>query len=266
MNGNYPGEGTSGSETRVWAHPEVRRSLAYGRLPERPWTRQQDEVAGCMGCAAAEGDGIDALINALSSKRDGAIANAATVLTNMAMQEPLRLNIQSHDVMHALLSPLHSANTVVQSKAALTVAATACDVEARTELRHSGGLEPLVELLRSKDDEVRRHASWAVMVCASDEPTAAELCRLGALDILEEINLSVSRKNKFSEAAHNKLLNHHLSLKYSQTGYLSSSNIITDGVYDYGRVSGSTNLYFSMCDQFFLHRDAITLQFYNCLT
>lgn len=87
-----------------------------------------------------------------------------------------------------------------------------------------------------------------------------------ALDILEEINLSVSRKNKFSEAAHNKLLNHHLSLKYSQTGYLSSSNIITDGVYDYGRVSGSTNLYFSMCDQFFLHRDAITLQFYNRLT
>ncbi|XP_060017444.1 armadillo repeat-containing protein 3 isoform X1 [Lagenorhynchus albirostris] len=192
--------------------------------------------------AAAEGDGIDALINALSSKRDGAIANAATALTNMATQESLRLSIQSHDVMHALLSPLHSANTVVQSKAALTVAATACDVEARTELRNSGGLEPLVELLHSKNDEVRRHASWAIMVCASDEPTAAELCRLGALDILEEINLSVSRKNKFSEAAHNKLLNHHLSLKYSQTGYLSSSNIITDGVYDYGRINPGTKL------------------------
>ncbi|XP_059951434.1 armadillo repeat-containing protein 3 isoform X2 [Mesoplodon densirostris] len=192
--------------------------------------------------AAAEGDGIDALINALSSKRDGAIANAATVLTNMAMQEPLRVSIQSHDVMHALLSPLQSANTVVQSKAALTVAATTCDVEARTELRNSGGLEPLVELLRSKNDEVRRHASWAVMVCASDEPTAAELCRLGALDILEEINLSVSRKNKFSEAARNKLLNHNLSLKYSQTGYLSSSNIITDGVYDYGRINPGTKL------------------------
>ncbi|XP_007934600.1 armadillo repeat-containing protein 3 [Orycteropus afer afer] len=186
--------------------------------------------------AAAEADGIDPLINTLSCKRDGAIANAATVLTNMAMQETLRVNIQSHNIMNAIISPLRSANTVVQSKAALTVAAIVCDVEARTELKNAGGLEPLVALLRSKNEEVRRHASWAVMVCASDELMATELCRLGALDILEEINLSVSRKNKFSEAAYNKLLNNNLSLKYSQTGYLSSYNIISDGFYDYGRV------------------------------
>ncbi|XP_052584816.1 armadillo repeat-containing protein 3 isoform X1 [Peromyscus californicus insignis] len=192
--------------------------------------------------AAAEADAIDPLINILSSKRDGAIANAATVLTNMAIQEPLRTVIQNHEVMNALLGPLHSTNTVVQSTAALTVAATACDVEARNQLRMCGGLEPLVELLNSKNDEVRRHASWAVMVCASDELTAVELCRLGALDILEEINLSVSRKNKFSEAAYNKLLNNNLSLKYSQTGYLSSSNIISDGFYDYGRINPGTKL------------------------
>ncbi|XP_077752938.1 armadillo repeat-containing protein 3 isoform X3 [Canis aureus] len=192
--------------------------------------------------AAAEADGIDPLINILSSNRDGAIANAATVLANMAMQEPLRVKMQNHDVMHALLGPLCSANTVVQSKAALMVATTACDVEARTELRNSGGLEPLVELLRSKNDEVRRHASWAVMVCANDELMAVELFRLGALDILEEINLSVSRKNKFSEAAYNKLLNNYLSLKYSLTGYLSSSNIINDGFYDYGRINPGTKL------------------------
>ncbi|XP_012305546.2 armadillo repeat-containing protein 3 isoform X1 [Aotus nancymaae] len=192
--------------------------------------------------AAAEADGIDPLINVLSSKRDGAIANAAMVLTNMAMQEPLRQNIQNHGIMHAIISPLHSANTVVQSKAALTVASTACDAEARSELRNSGGLEPLVELLRSKNDEVRKHASWAVMVCAGDELTANELCRLGALDVLEEVNLSGSRKNKFSEAAYNKLLNNNLSLKYSQTGYLSSSNIINDGFYDYGRINPGTKL------------------------
>ncbi|CAO2594838.1 Armadillo repeat-containing protein 3 [Lemmus lemmus] len=192
--------------------------------------------------AAAEADAIDPLINILSSKRDGAIANAATVLTNMAIQEPLRLVIQTHNVMRALLGPLRSTNTVVQSTAALTVAATACDVEARNELRNCGGLEPLTKLLHSKNDEVRRHASWAVMVCASDELTAVELCRLGALDILEEINLSVSRKNKFSEAAYNKLLNNNLSLKYSQTGYLSSSNIISDGFYDYGRINPGTKL------------------------
>uniref|UniRef100_A0A8C8YK56 Armadillo repeat containing 3 n=1 Tax=Prolemur simus TaxID=1328070 RepID=A0A8C8YK56_PROSS len=192
--------------------------------------------------AAAKADGIDALINVLSSKRDGAVANAATVLTNMAMQEPLRASIQSHDIMHAIIGPLHSANTVMQSKAALTVAATACDVEARTELRNAGGLEPLVDLLRSKNEEVRKHASWAVMVCASDELTATELCKLGALEILDEVNLSVSRKNKFSEAAYNKLLNNNLPLKYSQTGYLSSGNIISDGFYDYGRINPGTKL------------------------
>ncbi|XP_005386987.2 PREDICTED: armadillo repeat-containing protein 3 isoform X2 [Chinchilla lanigera] len=192
--------------------------------------------------ATAEAEGIEPLINTLSSKRDGAVANAATVLTNLALQEPLRGAMQSHDLMQALIGPLGSTNTLVQSKAALAVAATACDVEARTELRNRGGLEPLVELLHSKNDEVRRHASQAVMVCANDELTAAELSRLGALDILEEINLSVSRKNKFSEAAYNKLLNNNLPLKYSQTGYLSSSNIISDGFYDYGRINPGTKL------------------------
>ncbi|XP_032740469.1 armadillo repeat-containing protein 3 isoform X2 [Rattus rattus] len=192
--------------------------------------------------AAAEADAIDPLINILSSKRDGAVANAATVLTNMAIQEPLRAIIQNHDIMRALLGPLRSTNTVVQSTAALTVAATACDVESRNELKNCGGLEPLIELLHSKNDDVRRHASWAIMVCAGDELMAVELCRLGALDILEEINRSLSRKNKFSEAAYNKLLNNNLSLKYSQTGYLSSSNIISDGFYDYGRINPGTKL------------------------
>uniref|UniRef100_I3MDJ2 Armadillo repeat containing 3 n=1 Tax=Ictidomys tridecemlineatus TaxID=43179 RepID=I3MDJ2_ICTTR len=173
--------------------------------------------------AAAEADGIDPLINILSSKRDGAIANAATVLTNMAMQEPLRASIQGRDIMHALLGPLRSDNPVVQSKAALTVAATACDVEARTEnLKHvseraQGWISPRKQIM-----------SFAFI----DR----------AIDILEEINLSVRRKNKFSEAAYNKLLNNNLSLKYSQTGCLLSNNIISDGFYDYGRIKPGTKL------------------------
>lgn len=192
--------------------------------------------------AVAEADGVDPLINILSSRQDGVVAKAITALTNMAMQEPLRVTIQSRGIMQALLGPLRSANTSVQSKAALAIAATACDFEARTELRNLGGLEPLVELLLSKNKEVRKHASWAVMVCASDELMATEFIQLGALDILEEINHSVTRKNKFSEAAHNKLLNNNLSMKYSQTGYLSPNNRISDGFYDYGRINHGTKL------------------------
>ncbi|KAM4828748.1 armadillo repeat-containing protein 3 [Thomomys bottae] len=192
--------------------------------------------------ATAEAEAINPLINLLTSNREGAIANAATVLTNLAIQEPLRANIQGQAIMQAIVGPLQSTNTIVQSKAALMVAAITCDVEARMMLKNSGGLEPLVQLLYSKKDEVRKNASWAVMVCASDEPMSVELCKLGALDILEEINLSISRKNKFSEAAYNKLLNNNLSLKYSRTGYLSSSNIISDGFYDYGRSNPNTKL------------------------
>ncbi|EMP37006.1 Armadillo repeat-containing protein 3 [Chelonia mydas] len=160
----------------------------------------------------------------------------------MATQEPLRFSIQSRGVMNAIVEPLQSTNSLVQSKAALTVAALGCDADARTELRNASGLEPLVKLLHSKNDEVRRNACWAVMVCASDELTAVELCRLGALDILEEINLSTGRKNNFSEGALEKLLDNNLSQKYSQMGYLSSSNIITDGFYDYGQVKPGVKL------------------------
>ncbi|KAM6277520.1 armadillo repeat-containing protein 3 isoform 3-T4 [Spheniscus humboldti] len=186
--------------------------------------------------AVAEAEGIEPLVNTLNAQRDGAVANAATVLTNLAMQEPFRINIQSRGVMSALAEPLRSTNSQVQSKAAFAVAAFGCDADARTELRNAGGLQPLVELLHSKNEEVRRNVCWAVMVCASDELTAVELCRLGALDILEEINISTRCKNNFSEAALQKLLDNNLSQKYSQMGYLSPSNIITDGFYDYGQI------------------------------
>ncbi|NXG58387.1 ARMC3 protein, partial [Hemiprocne comata] len=186
--------------------------------------------------AFVEAEGMKPLVNTLNAQRDGTIANAATLLTNLAEQVPLCVNTQSQGVLRALAQPLGSTNSQVQSKAAFAVAVFGCDADARTELRNAGGLGPLVELLRSKDEEVRRNACWAVMVCANDELTAVELCRLGALDILEEINLSTGRKNNFSEAAVEKLLDNNLSQKYSQIGYLSSSNIITDGFYDCGQI------------------------------
>ncbi|NWY29630.1 ARMC3 protein, partial [Pheucticus melanocephalus] len=184
----------------------------------------------------AKAEGIAPLIKTLNAQRDGAISNAIAVLTNLSLQEPSRASIQSQGIMSALVGPLRSTNSQVQSKAAFAVATFACDADARAELRNVGGLEPLVELLHSRNEEVRRNACWAVMVCGSDEVTAFELCRLGALDILEEINLSTKRKNKFSEAALEKLLDNNLSQKYSRMGYLSPSNIITNGFYDCGQV------------------------------
>ncbi|NXY01529.1 ARMC3 protein, partial [Pteruthius melanotis] len=187
--------------------------------------------ASVVGDAA----GIEPLMNTLNAQRDGAVASAIAVLTNLSLQESYRVRIQSHGIMSALAGPLRSTNSQVQSKAAFAVAAFGCDADARAELRRAGGLGPLVGLLRSKNEEVRRNASWAVMICAIDELISTELCNLGALDILEEINLSTKRKNKFSEAALEKLLDNNLSQKYSRMGYLSSSNIITNGFYDCGQ-------------------------------
>lgn len=58
-----------------------------------------------------------------------------------------------------------------------------------------------------------------------------------ALEILQEINCSLTRKNKFSGVALEKLLNSNLSVKYSLTGHLLSTDITTDGFYDPGQVS-----------------------------
>ncbi|XP_041103023.1 armadillo repeat-containing protein 3-like [Polyodon spathula] len=186
--------------------------------------------------AVIEAEGVEALVQLLTDKMVGAVAHAADVLTNMCTQEVLRSSILAQGAMQALTEALCSTDSLVLSKVVLAVAALACDSDARTELRNVGGLVPLVKLLNSRNDEVRRNACWAVLVCASDEPTAIEMCRLGALNILQEIHLSTSRKNNFSEAALQRLFDSNLSIKYSFTGCLSSSNKITDGFYDYGQV------------------------------
>ncbi|XP_018419688.1 PREDICTED: armadillo repeat-containing protein 3 [Nanorana parkeri] len=191
---------------------------------------------------AAEADGPATFIHLLSDKRDGVVTNACMVLINMAAQESLRPILQAQGVMNALVEPLQSSSNLVQSKAVLTVAAVGCDAEARAEFRNAGGLTHLVKLLSSNYDDVRRNAYWAVAVCANEELTAAELYRLGAYDVLQEINLSASRRNNFSELALNKMLDNNLSLKYNQKGFLSYTNLINDGFYDHGRIKPDAKL------------------------
>ncbi|XP_075683674.1 armadillo repeat-containing protein 3 isoform X2 [Rhinoderma darwinii] len=201
-------------------------------------------TTGCPNNAGAliEADGIDALINLLTDQKEGVIANACTVFINMADQESLRLAMQSHGVMQALVATLRSTSNLALRKAILTLAALGCDAEARTEFRNTDGLVHLVKLLSSNHDEVRRNACWAIAVFANDEMTAGELYRLGAYEILQEMNLSTSRRNNFSELAENKMLDNNLSLKYNQKGHLSHSNLIKDGFYDHGRLKPGAKL------------------------
>lgn len=56
-----------------------------------------------------------------------------------------------------------------------------------------------------------------------------------ALEMLQEINQSVNRSS-FSKLAMTKLLSSNLPVKYSLLDHLTSSDIISDGFYDAGKV------------------------------
>ncbi|KAL3878968.1 hypothetical protein ACJMK2_031290 [Sinanodonta woodiana] len=184
--------------------------------------------------------GIEPLINTLVDAKEEAVANAAVVLTNLAQIETLRSDAQSKGVVRALIEPLRSKNTVIQSKIALAIAAYVCDADSRETFRLADGLLPLVDLLRSGNDEVRRNACWAITVCAVDEPTAVEICKLNGMEILQEIQVSGTRRSPFAEAALQKLLDSNLSAKYALTGHLNSTNLIENGFYDVGQMRPGT--------------------------
>uniref|UniRef100_A0A8D3DAS5 Armadillo repeat containing 3 n=1 Tax=Scophthalmus maximus TaxID=52904 RepID=A0A8D3DAS5_SCOMX len=186
--------------------------------------------------ALYEAGGHEILVQQLQGSCARSVANAAAALCNMAGQEVIRCSILAHGVMQALVEPMKSTDTQVLVNATLCLAVLACDTEARAELQSAGGLQPLVNLLRSYHNEVLQNACLAVNVCASDEPAAVEMCKFGALELLREINQSANRRSSFSELAMISLLNSNLSVKYSLTGHLAFTDIVSDGFYDAGQV------------------------------
>ncbi|XP_061877181.1 armadillo repeat-containing protein 3 [Entelurus aequoreus] len=164
------------------------------------------------------------------------VANSIAILGRMAAQEELRCTVIWEGVVPALVEPLKSTDMEVLISVLLCLCELAFEEEARVELQSAGGFEPLVSLLRSSHTEVLRCACMAISVCAKDEPTALEMCRFGALEILQEINLSINRRSKFTEFALISLLKYNVSLKYGLLGYLATGDIIPDGFCDTGKV------------------------------
>ncbi|KAM9839683.1 armadillo repeat-containing protein 3 [Aulostomus maculatus] len=186
--------------------------------------------------AVFEAKGHTYLVQQLQDSCPRTVANAAATLSNMAGQEVIRCSILQHGVIQALVEPLKSTDTQVLISTTQCLAELACDADARTELQRAAGLHLLVNLLRTDNKEVLKNACLAVSVCAQDELTAVEMCNFGALEMLQEINKSTNLRSRFSEMAINSLLNSSLSLKYILTGHLASTDIITDGFYDAGKV------------------------------
>ncbi|CAE1153737.1 Armadillo repeat-containing protein 3 [Acanthosepion pharaonis] len=179
--------------------------------------------------------GIAPLIHVLNDTNDGAVSNAAAVLTNLAQNEVIRKEVWQKGVIKALVKALKSTtNETIQSNIALALANYVCNPSSREMLRQVDGIEPLVQLLKSGTSEVVRNASWAIFVCAADEATAEKICIYGGLKILQEIHSSLTRRNQFTDAALERLLDNNLSAKFSLTGYLGPTNIIQDGFFDAG--------------------------------
>ncbi|XP_037612299.1 armadillo repeat-containing protein 3 isoform X2 [Sebastes umbrosus] len=185
--------------------------------------------------AVYEAGGHEMLVQQLYGSCSRTVANSAATLGNMAGQEVIRCSILSHGAIQALVEPLTSTDTQVLLNTTLCLAVLACDTEARTELQRAGGFRPLVNVLCSHHKDVLHSACWAINVCASDVPAAVEMCKFGALELLQEINQSVNRRSSFSKLAEISLLNHNLSVKYSLTGHLASTDVISDGFYDAGK-------------------------------
>uniref|UniRef100_A0A672GU84 EDR1/CTR1/ARMC3-like peptidase-like domain-containing protein n=1 Tax=Salarias fasciatus TaxID=181472 RepID=A0A672GU84_SALFA len=186
--------------------------------------------------AVYEAGGHEILVRQLRESSPRMVANSATTLRSMAEQEVIRRSILSHGAMQALVEPLKSTDPQILINATQCLSVLACDNEARVELHRAGGLQLLVNLLHSFNRDVLHSACLAVNVCASDDLTTVEMCKFGALEILQEINQSRNRRSRVSELAMMRLLHSNLSVKYSLTGHLASTDIITSGFYDAGKV------------------------------
>lgn len=57
-----------------------------------------------------------------------------------------------------------------------------------------------------------------------------------ALEILQDITQSITRRSKFTEFALISVLKYNVSVKYSLLGYLATTDVITFGFYDAGKV------------------------------
>nr|XP_057916785.1 armadillo repeat-containing protein 3-like [Doryrhamphus excisus] len=186
--------------------------------------------------ALYEAGGLKRLVKRLGDNCPRRVTNAAVMLCRLAVQgDEIQYDVLSRGAMTALVKPLHSTDAQVLINATLCICELAFHADARAQLRRARGLEPLVNLLRTTHTEVLRCTCTAISVCAKDEPTAVAMCKFGALEMLHEINQSENSKTKFSEFALNSLIQASLSLKYGLTGYLASTDVITDGFFDAGK-------------------------------
>lgn len=181
--------------------------------------------------------GVDQFIRLLADGKPAVQGNVSVCLTNLAQDVSCRVDMLKNGVIPGLITAMQSNDTDVQSKSCQALSSLICDADARNEVLVENGLTHLVNLLKSNHETVRRSAAWTLTMCCVDQAISVEVTKLGGLAILQELNMSQSRRSSFTKAALDRVLDGNLSAKYSLTGALKPDNITTDGFYDVGRVS-----------------------------
>lgn len=181
--------------------------------------------------------GLEVLIRLLNDEKDTTKAYACATLANCSTDQVVRTNALEQNLIKNLIGPLQANYEIAQAKAAMVLSAFGIDYKARQDILSNQSIIPkLVSLLKSNHDEVRRNTCFAISVLCTEHAIATEILRNGALEIVRDLNVSESRRSKFTEMAFQKILDSHLSAKYSYLGRLESNNITKDGFYDMGPV------------------------------
>ncbi|XP_048462849.1 armadillo repeat-containing protein 3 [Rhincodon typus] len=157
--------------------------------------------------------------------------HATNAITRSARNSETRNIFHQEGLEKVLVMLLGINNDAVKIAACEAVSVMCASDSSKEAFRTEEAIFQIVPLLTSDNVEMREAAALALA-----NLTTANSSNASALDILQEINLSSSHKNNFSDAAAKRLLDHNAALKYCLTGYLSFNDVITDGFYDPGQI------------------------------
>ncbi|KAF7258558.1 hypothetical protein EG68_03800 [Paragonimus skrjabini miyazakii] len=194
---------------------------------------------------ASRNSGIEALVSCLQMhdpEVDTITVGGLTALTNLALEEATRSKLIQAVSGKVLASVLRSSSTNTQAKAALAAAALVCEPNTIAQFRDNGGVQVLVSLLESPVAEVRRAACWAVYTLGTDKTIANLIAQSQGIQKLQSMNLTVSKRNQFSELALQRVLDANLEAKFALTGYLDFTDHIEDQFYDPGHLLSASDL------------------------
>lgn len=189
--------------------------------------------------------GVEQIIHQLdATKCDNICLNGLAALRSLSLDGKARQQALHQGCLKNTIGKIlmNFQSTEVKTSAADTLTAYLTDQEARTDFgSNKNNVIALLSLLEADCSNLRESGAHAINAFASEPSASEELAAHKALALLQ--NAATKQPNsKIIQQAFEKLLDHHLSVKYSICGRLNSTDKIEDGFYDTGCkfISGGT--------------------------